>query len=576
MNPPSTSADPPSPHPRAVRALAAPVLAALVAVGATLWLLGLSPWDLVDSRIVSAFNDGHVWAFEHIAGMLVGSEAHGGVTHRIGYPGPVLVRFIAWAPALLAAPLQPLLGPLGAYNVVMVASPALAVVAAWTLLRRATDVDSWTAAGLSLAFGLCPYALGVLQSGQVAKLQHWLLPVCLLAVSVAVRGPRRPLGLLACALGGLLMAFTTPSTALFLPLAAGLWAVTEILGQRPLLHRGRLLHAGLALVALAVGMLPARYYLGDLRRAGILLAFEPRSQSVLELVAMPYPAPVAQPEGLLLGVGGLAQQAWDASHLVYLGLPLLLLAAVAGCRRGRGRGLGWGLLVLGVVLALGPVLASGDEFLLWQGRRLRLPAALLEALHYPTRISGMYYRAVLLAALGIPLLLAAGWPRTRRRWLVALAWGLGLVQVADGWRVSRDLWPPPSGPIPGLELLETMAADPIPGAVLDLPVEGGSWEGGNAMIASTVHGRATTGMPRQTSRSYLPQTARLGALVDQAVALRDPAGASNLLAARGYRYLCWRPWLDEPERLPVLEAALGAPMGDRELYCWALEADVSP
>jgi hypothetical protein len=227
-------------------------------------------------------------------------------------------------------------------------------------------------------------------------------------------------------------------------------------------------------------------------------------------------------------------------------------------------------------VALGPVLVSGDSFVLWHERRLRLPVMLLEVLRYPTRTSGMYYRAVVLASLGLPLLLAAGWPRRRARWLVALAWGLGLLPVADGWRISRDLWPPPSGPVPGRALLEAMAADPVPGAVLDLPVEGGTWEGGNAMIAATIHGRATTAMPRQTSRQYLPQTARLAALVDRALEAGEPEQAASLLADRGFRYLCWRPWLDDPQRLPALELALGPPMGDERLYCWALEAAASP
>ncbi len=567
----ASTASPPTELAVKLRAVVAPLTAAALSLVVTLWLLGLSPLDLADSRVVSAFHDGHVWAFDHIFRMLIGIEAHDGVTERIGYPGPVLVRFIAWAPALLAAPLQPLLGPLGAYNTVMVASPALAVVAAWGLLRRATAVGSWTAAGLALTYGLCPYALGVLQSGQAAKLQHWLLPVCLLAISWAVRGPWRPIGLVACALGGLAMAFTTPSTALFLPLAAGVWVLAELLEQRPLFEPKRWAFAAGSLAALAAGMFPAKLYLGDLRRAGMMLAFEPRAQSVMELTGLPYPAPMAQPEGLLLGVGGLAQQASDASHVVYLGLPLLVLAVVAGFRRGRGRIAGWGLLLVGVVVALGPVLVSGDAFVLWDERRLRLPAAILEALHYPTRTSGMYYRAVLLASLGLPLLLAAGWPRRGLRWLVLAAWGIGLLQIADGWRIGRQLWPPPSGELPGQALLEAMAADPVPGAVLDLPVEGGSWEGGNAMIASTVHGRATTGLPRQTSASYLPQTARLDALVRQALGLEDPTQAGAQLAERGYRYLCWRPWLDDPTRLPELEAALGESLGDEELYCWVVE-----
>ena len=59
--------------------------------------------------------------------------------------------------------------------------------------------------------------------------------------------------------------------------------------------------------------------------------------------------------------------------------------------------------------------------------------------------------------------------------------------------------------------------------------------------------------------------------MDQALGLGDSRAAGALLAARGYRYLCWRPWLDDPSRLPELEASLGAPLGDLELYCWPLE-----
>jgi hypothetical protein len=553
----------------AVRGLAAPALAALVATGLVLGLLGLWPWELAGTRLVGAFHDGHVWAFEHVARGLVGLEPASGVTERIGYPGPVLARFIAWLPALVVAPLQPLLGPLGAYNVALLLGPALAVVAAWALLRRATGIDAWSAAGLSLGFALCPYALGVLASGQIAKLWFWLLPASLLAHSVAVRGPGRVWGILGCGLAAAALGFTSPSTAIYLPIAAGLWVVAELLAEAPRWRPRRFAWAGLALAVTALGLLPARLYHGDLRRAGLQLAFEPRAQDIAALQRLPLPPPMAQPEGLLWGSGGLAQQAWDASHVVYLGLPLLIAGLLLGLRRGPGRGRGWGLLILGVLLALGPALVSGDAFVMLGGERVPLPAALLDAVGYPTRHSGMVYRAVVLAALGLPLLVAAGWPR-RGRWWVLAAWGLGLLQVADGWRVTRTLWPPPSGRVPGAALLAEIAADPAPGAVLDLPLIGGTWENGNAMVAATQHRRATTALPRQTA-SYLPETARLARLVDRALAGEGPEEARGTLAREGFRYLCWRPWLDPSRRLDSLEARLGPALGDEELYCWVLD-----
>ena len=108
---------------------------------------------------------------------------------------------------------------------------------------------------------------------------------------------------------------------------------------------------------------------------------------------------------------------------------------------------------------------------------------------------------------------------------------------------------------------------------MDLPLEGGTLEGGMAMLAATVHGRATTGLPRQTSRQYLPHTQRLGGWLDRAMATGPPALARSSLAARGFRYVAWRPWLDDPEDLAILEDALGPALGDNRLYYWPLEEE---
>ena len=94
----------PSPSSSVLPAWVAPVAAGVVAVAVTLALLGVVPWELRHQRLVGAFHDGHVWAFDHLARMLVGLEPLSGQTSRIGYPGPVLGRFIGWVPALLAAP----------------------------------------------------------------------------------------------------------------------------------------------------------------------------------------------------------------------------------------------------------------------------------------------------------------------------------------------------------------------------------------------------------------------------------------------------------------------------------------
>ncbi len=541
----------------------------------TLLVLGVAPWELAGTRIEGAFHDGHVWAFEHVAHMLTGQEPLSGVTTRVGYPGPVLARFIGWFPALLAAPLQAVLGPLGAYNTVLVASPGLAALATFLLLRRRVALAPWVAAGLCLSYALCPYAMGCLSSGQVAKLQHWLLPALLLAASHAVRGPSRLLGLLACLVVGVVTAFTTPSTALFMPMAAGLWVLSECWDagttERAWRPRLRALPWALgALAALAAGLAPARWYYGDLRRAALLLVFEPRTPS--EGLGV-FPLPMAQPEGLLLGLGGMGHSPEVASHVCYLGLPLLVLGLlVLALRKGGPRLAGLGLLLAGVVLALGPLLVSQGEYVLWNERRMRLPAALLEALGYPTKESGMYYRAALLASLGLTVMVARAWTG-RLGWLaLALAWLVGLGQVADGWRATRSLWPAAHGPQPGEQALLAMAADPLEGAVLDLPLEAGTVEGGVYLLASTEHRRPTTGLLRRSRRETEPRVSRLCRHLDRALAAGDPARGKAILAERGFRYLTWRPWLDGRDRLPELERAFGEPLGSERLYYWPLES----
>ena len=157
-------------------------LAALAAAAALHWPL---PMELDSSRVHAHFHGSHVWCFDHIFAMLTGSEPFEHHTRRIGFPENVQLRFIAWVPALLSAPLRLVLGPLGAYNVVLLLSPAISALAAWLLIRRITAASPFTCAGAALAFALSPYVMGCLANGQIAKIQLWILPLHLWAMSVA-------------------------------------------------------------------------------------------------------------------------------------------------------------------------------------------------------------------------------------------------------------------------------------------------------------------------------------------------------------------------------------------------------
>ncbi len=517
-----------------------------------------------DTRAATAFHDGHIWAFDHIARMVGGDRPLSTLTDAIGYPETVRAPAIAWAPALLAAPLNPLLGPVGAYNTILLLSPALAALAFLGLVRSTTRAGPALAAAAAFAYALSPYALGCLASGQMAKIQHWMIPLVLWMLVVGIRG-RAWIGLPLLAAATVAAGFTSPSTAVLIPLLALPWAIGVALrapGRRPIVA-GRAL-ATLAIVA--VCLLPAQRYYGNLRDGSHPSAFEPRAANWDRL---PTPVPVAQPEGLLLGRGGLARDDHQTSHVTYLGWPLLLAAIALSLRRFRGRGLAWTAVAVGAVAAMGPMLISGDAFVELGDRRIGLPAYLLEVVGYPMAKTGTYYRAVVLASLGLSLALAGGLAGRPRAWAIPLALLLASAQVGDALRVTRSLWPRQALPVEGRALLEGMREDPAPGAVLDLPLECGTYEGGVAMLAGVGHGRATTALPRQ-SKSYLPRIAQLLAVVDGALAAGPIEGKSQL-AERGFRYVVWRPWLDDQRARDRLIEGLGPPDHDAEILVWSLD-----
>jgi hypothetical protein len=518
-----------------------------------------------DTRALASFHDSHIWTFDHIARMVGGDRPLSTLTEAIGYPETVRAPAIAWAPALLAAPLNSLLGPVGAYNTILLLSPALAALAMIGLLRSTTRAGPALAAAAAVAYALCPYALGCLASGQMAKIQHWVIPLYLWALLIGVRGPRAWLGIPLAGLMAIVAGFTSPSTAVLLPLLALPWAAA-LVWRAGDLRWPTLGRAAAVLTITALCLLPAQRYYGNLRDGGHPSAFEPRAANWDRL---PTPAPVAQLEGLFLGRGGLARDDHQTSHVTYLGWPLLLAAMALSFRRFRGRGLAWIAIGVGVVVAVGPWLVSGDAIVELGPRRIALPAYLLELLGYPMARTGTYYRAVVLASLGLSLALAGGLAGRRRVWAIPLALALATLQVGDALRVTRPLWPRPALAVEGRATLEEMRDDPAPGAVFDLPVECGTYEGGVAMLAAVIHGRATTALPRQ-SKSYLPRVAQLMATLDGALA-DGPLDGRRQLAERGFRYLVWRPWLDDERTRSRLVDGLGPPDHDGEIVVWTLE-----
>jgi hypothetical protein len=568
----------PTPSPARSRWPLLPAVTALL-VGLAV-VVGLS-WPLAlhlrTWHALTPFGDSHVWVFDWLARVLASGEALT-QTSDIGYPRTRVVRLIGWVPALASLPLRPLLGSLGAANVIQLLSLPVSGLVAGVWIRRRTGVDSWSAAALGLAYGLGPTALSTFGIQEISNTQVWVFPAFLMALDAA---DARPAALPLVFLVSLCASFTSPYFGLALPLIAGAWAGWRVFRPREDASVGvtppaptrrlarRILGPALLLAVVAAGMLPARVYYEPLDAAGEPGAFRPARHAEMHDL-LPFPPPVARPDSLLLGNDPIPRQPRESHHVAYLGAVLLVAAGVlallrrppGGSRRGAAEGAT--LLVGGALLALGPYLAWSDRLLHMGRARIALPVWLLEAAGYPTRFGGLYFRYTVIAEAGLVLLLGALLAGRRRA--PAVAWALLVLHVADGIRASGSLWPRPCEEVPGLaDLGEMTGAD---GAVLELPLQAptNGMLGQGGMLRAVFHGRPTTSLARDVPS---PE-AELPVLVSEATRSRLDAVAR--LRGAGFRYVVLPR--DEEAGLSSLDERLveqlGLPWREGALRIWDL------
>jgi hypothetical protein len=419
------------------------------------------------------------------------------------------------------------------------------------------------AAAASVAWALSPYLLGSMASGQTCKAQIWVLPAVLAAFGAVLdaRG-RAILGHAALlAFATVACAFTEASYALLLPFALGAYALFDVLAGPDRVRRAGLGLLGLAVTA--VSLLPAQTYYNPLTTNVAAQAFHPAQRPSEDAIRI---GAVMTWESAIRGVVETPHEAWTSVHVTYLTLPLLIAGIGLGIL-GRGGRLGLALAAVGGVLGAGEVLIRGGAIVRDHGLVMALPDAWLARYGYPLAKSGMYYRAATLAGLGLSLGVAAGAARIGGRRGLALAWIIGALAVGDGLRATRTLWPRPVQRIPGLTAYQEMAADPVEGAVLDLPISETGYVGQTEVRAAAVHGRKTTGLPRGVRRNETA-VARLIRDLDGALASPSPGEALHGL---GYRYVVYHGFPAEmgPTR-EALVTALGPPRKDGDVWVWTV------
>jgi hypothetical protein len=260
-------------------------------------------------------------------------------------------------PSLVAFPLSATAGPLVAYNVLMLAAVPLATAAAYLLCHELTS-NPWASAFGALVFGLSPYMLGHSLSQHLNLLLVFPLPLLAL---LGVRYHRERLTRTRFVVWSAVLLIVLAGTSL--ELFVDLTVVLVVGSVVAMLAARRFTRIGTA-VALAYAcclpvLLPAAIV--ALRSAHGPLGAPP-STFATDLWNVVLPTPT-----LLLGK--LHSLGSPARHFVgnigerdgYLGLPLLVVCGLALRRRDA-----WpaGLLAaVGLILSLGPVVASG-------GRRL--------------------------------------------------------------------------------------------------------------------------------------------------------------------------------------------------------------
>ncbi|MCP4808324.1 MAG: hypothetical protein GY884_23530 [Proteobacteria bacterium] len=486
--------------------------------------------DPLGTTLANAFHGSHIWAAHVVQDGLWGGSAS--PTSLGGFPEERGAAYIGWAflAPIAITGLSPILG----VNVAGWLGPALggaAFVGLAVQLGRTRNAGLYVGAVL---FALSPTALGMVLSGQVEKGQSWVLPLCLAVWIWAARGSWGRLA----AVGAvwLVGALTSPYLAMF----AGI-LVPWVVWVRREDWRRLVIGAVVAVVALLV----ARAYLLSGGDSVFSPAYDPTGFPPLFGETMP----ISDLDTLVLGEAAAVGDV-PLLHNRYLGLPFAVGAVALGWRERS-----WVVALVGVLIAIGPVLGIDRHPVLVGGHEVPMPAVVFQWLDLPLAHGGQYYRGLLVAHLGLGLMLAAS--RSRWVWLV-LALGVG-----DAVRVVAPFGTPwPTWDLPTAAWKAWGRVDE--GAVLHLPLNGAELPPNNPvrLAGVSVHERPVRDLPRRNPQAE----GELGAFIECVEVLngRDCAPWS----LDGFAIVAVDPSTDRQELVESLKRVLGPPTDGHDGVTW--------
>ena len=562
---------------------AAPLWAALAALA----LACVLTWPVVvmpGARLVGhPGNDSwnHVWGY-----WWVGESLSAGSwplrTELLSFPRGGTLYFIDTAQAVAAYPVQALFGAAVAYNLVMITQLAFSGFAAWLLARRMTG-DA-VAAGVALVtYGAAPHLLGQAYNGISETVCAGWLPFtlfCLLRVldrPTAGRAALLSLSAAACVLTSWYFGLFAVLGSLILAgwrAARRSWAIQW---SRTLLALGGAAAATALVIAAPFLTFSASLDVEDalVKRDPAFVEASLLNHNITDILAFFLPSRVPSPD--LKALYG-----EELVIIIYLGWVALLLAGYALWATRRYREFAdW--VWLGIVFftfSLGPYLNVGGEYLTLGGARVPLPflplykvLPIFDRISHPFRfVMGVQLALAVLATYGARHLLRRLAPAAR----VGAVAGLGAVALVEIALASPAALPIPSASADIPAAYADIAADPVAGAVLDLPMTVPNLERAVYVWYQTVHGRPVPwGLNEPMPRALLdnPLTATLIRLEATRARSLPPllpdlelVLSARLLARQGYRSVVVHQRLYPDFKARQVEALLGALLGEPRVY----------
>jgi len=569
------------PHVRApwAQTLGAALASILLAIVVT-WPLVLHPTDRL---IGHPGNDNwnHAWGYWWVGQELAAGRfpAH---TNLLAWPEGGTLYFIDTVQAALSMPIQMLFGAAAAFNMVIVVGFAVSAFGAWLLARRISG-DSWAAGVALVLYGAAPHLMGQAYNGISETVCAGWLPLTLWGL---VRLIDRPVWTRALALG--CFAALCALTSWYYGLMAAMGGTVLLVWQaavQPYATRWRSLVPMLLLAGAVAAVLVSPLLLSfrsSLDAADALVTRDPEfvrrslmDHNITDLIAFFRPSQTPSPD--LFALYG--EQLVIIITIGWTGIALAALAWFATRRIRELAPWAWMGLVF-FVFSLGPYLNVGGEYLQVGGGKVPLPfLALFEALPLFDRISHPF-RFVVGVSLAISVSAAVGlrhaWRNTRRPTHVAIVAGIAVLfglEITVGSPAQLPV-PTASAHIPAI--YEEMASDPVPGAVLDLPMTAPNLERAVYSWYQTVHGRpAPWGlndpMPRTLLSNRLTATLiRIEATRARSIAPTLPTldlvvGARQLIRD-GYRYVVLHEGLYPETKRAMAETVLMGVFGEPQRH----------